>query len=229
MKPCILPKPCRGSAYAFREIGRRHGEFRHVAFRLLLPPTRDCGSALPGVDDRPRVFALPVARERPSSNDALNDIAWSLKPGKTFTPSARYRRELVRQLGRETLKEAADAAAWNAPRACGPISRWNGRKVRAEAENRIVLSDLLRHEIGLTAPCRLPDTRVCGACTVQIDGKPASRPALTLAQQCGAASDGADRGSAGFPIRPSSPRFRRPFSPPFHGPQWRLLLHARHP
>ena len=49
----------------------------------------------------------------------------------------------------------------------------NGRTVRAEAENRMLLSDLLRHEIGLTGTHVGCEHGVCGACTVQIDGKPA--------------------------------------------------------
>ncbi|SOC47009.1 2-furoyl-CoA dehydrogenase 2Fe-2S iron sulfur subunit [Rhizobium subbaraonis] len=58
----------------------------------------------------------------------------------------------------------------------------NGKAVRAEAENRMLLSDLLRHEIGLTGTHVGCEHGVCGACTVQIDGKPA-RACLTLAQQ----------------------------------------------
>ncbi|SOC81714.1 2-furoyl-CoA dehydrogenase 2Fe-2S iron sulfur subunit [Ensifer adhaerens] len=58
----------------------------------------------------------------------------------------------------------------------------NGQKVRAEAENRMLLSDLLRHEVGLTGTHVGCEHGVCGACTVQIDGKPA-RACLTLAQQ----------------------------------------------
>lgn len=58
----------------------------------------------------------------------------------------------------------------------------NGQKVRIEAENRMLLSDLLRHEIGLTGTHVGCEHGVCGACTIQIDGKPA-RACLTLAQQ----------------------------------------------
>ncbi|ODT20614.1 MAG: (2Fe-2S)-binding protein [Kaistia sp. SCN 65-12] len=58
----------------------------------------------------------------------------------------------------------------------------NGQKVRIEAENRMLLSDLLRHEVGLTGTHVGCEHGVCGACTVQIDGKPA-RACLTLAQQ----------------------------------------------
>jgi len=62
------------------------------------------------------------------------------------------------------------------------IFRLNGREVRVEAENRLLLSDLLRHEIGLTGTHVGCEHGVCGACTVQIDGAPA-RACLTLAVQ----------------------------------------------
>ncbi|YBV94456.1 (2Fe-2S)-binding protein (plasmid) [Phyllobacteriaceae bacterium JZ32] len=65
--------------------------------------------------------------------------------------------------------------------------RLNGREVRTEAENRLLLSDLLRHEIGLTGTHVGCEHGVCGACTVHIDGVPA-RACLTLAGQI----DGAD-------------------------------------
>lgn len=58
----------------------------------------------------------------------------------------------------------------------------NGRPIRVEAENRMLLSDMLRHEIGLTGTHVGCEHGVCGACTVQIDGKPV-RACLTLAQQ----------------------------------------------
>ena len=46
----------------------------------------------------------------------------------------------------------------------------NGKAVRAEAENRMLLSDLLRHEIGLTGTHVGCEHGVCGACTVKISG-----------------------------------------------------------
>jgi 2-furoyl-CoA dehydrogenase 2Fe-2S iron sulfur subunit len=58
----------------------------------------------------------------------------------------------------------------------------NGRDVEAEAEPRMLLSDFLRHSIGLTGTHVGCEHGVCGACTVQIDGEPA-RSCLTLAVQ----------------------------------------------
>ncbi|WP_422073185.1 (2Fe-2S)-binding protein [Tranquillimonas rosea] len=58
----------------------------------------------------------------------------------------------------------------------------NGRKVTARAAPRMLLTDLLRHEIGATGTHVGCEHGVCGACTVQIDGEPA-RACLTLAGQ----------------------------------------------
>ena len=58
----------------------------------------------------------------------------------------------------------------------------NGRTVAAEAEPRTLLTDLLRHHLGLTGTHVGCEHGVCGACTIQIDDKPA-RACLTLAVQ----------------------------------------------
>ncbi|MBU1315918.1 MAG: FAD binding domain-containing protein [Alphaproteobacteria bacterium] len=100
-----FPKAMPGSGYAFREIGRRHGDFAIVACAAVADDT-GLRLGIAGVDDRPRVFALP-ALDDGQFDDALNDIAWSLNARDDIHASARYRRELVRNLGRETLKEAS--------------------------------------------------------------------------------------------------------------------------
>ena len=58
----------------------------------------------------------------------------------------------------------------------------NGQKVSGEAESRTLLTDFLRHEIGLTGTHVGCEHGVCGACTVRIDGV-AARSCLTLAIQ----------------------------------------------
>jgi 2-furoyl-CoA dehydrogenase 2Fe-2S iron sulfur subunit len=56
----------------------------------------------------------------------------------------------------------------------------NGRKTTGEAEPRMLLTDFLRHEIGLTGTHVGCEHGVCGCCTVLIDGV-AARSCLTLA------------------------------------------------
>jgi 2-furoyl-CoA dehydrogenase 2Fe-2S iron sulfur subunit len=58
----------------------------------------------------------------------------------------------------------------------------NGRPVSGEAEPRLLLTDFLRHEIGLQGTHVGCEHGVCGACTVAIDGEP-QRACLTLAVQ----------------------------------------------
>ncbi len=58
----------------------------------------------------------------------------------------------------------------------------NGRPRRGEAEPRMLLSDFLRHELGLSGTHVGCEHGVCGACTVQVDGEPA-RACLMLAVQ----------------------------------------------
>jgi 2-furoyl-CoA dehydrogenase 2Fe-2S iron sulfur subunit len=58
----------------------------------------------------------------------------------------------------------------------------NGQPVEGEAEPRLLLSDFLRHTLGLTGTHVGCEHGVCGACTVEIDGMPA-RACLTFAVQ----------------------------------------------
>ena len=58
----------------------------------------------------------------------------------------------------------------------------NGRKLAAEAEPRMLLSDFLRHVLGSTGTHVGCEHGICGACTVLIDGV-AARACLTLAVQ----------------------------------------------
>jgi len=58
----------------------------------------------------------------------------------------------------------------------------NGEAVRRRVSIRLLLSDFLRHELGLTGTHVGCEHGVCGCCTVLIDGQ-AGRSCLTLAVQ----------------------------------------------
>ena len=58
----------------------------------------------------------------------------------------------------------------------------NDRRLAAEAEPRMLLSDFLRHALGATGTHVGCEHGVCGCCTVLIDGA-ATRSCLTLAVQ----------------------------------------------
>jgi carbon-monoxide dehydrogenase small subunit/2-furoyl-CoA dehydrogenase 2Fe-2S iron sulfur subunit len=58
----------------------------------------------------------------------------------------------------------------------------NGRRHREDVEPRLLLSDFLRHVLGLTGTHVGCEHGVCGACTVRVDGA-AARSCLLLAVQ----------------------------------------------
>jgi aerobic-type carbon monoxide dehydrogenase small subunit (CoxS/CutS family) len=63
----------------------------------------------------------------------------------------------------------------------------NGRRYSEDVESRLLLSDFLRHTLGLTGTHVGCEHGVCGACTVRLDGA-AVRSCLLLAVQ----ADGAE-------------------------------------
>jgi carbon-monoxide dehydrogenase small subunit len=58
----------------------------------------------------------------------------------------------------------------------------NGRACEREIEPRLLLSDFLRHELGLTGTHVGCEHGVCGACTILFDGEPV-RSCILLAVQ----------------------------------------------
>jgi aerobic-type carbon monoxide dehydrogenase small subunit (CoxS/CutS family) len=61
----------------------------------------------------------------------------------------------------------------------------NGRTYRADVEPRLLLSDFIRHEAGLTGTHVGCEHGVCGACTVQLDGRPVRSCLLFAVQAAG--------------------------------------------
>lgn len=100
-----FPKRRPAAGYAFAEVGRRHGDFAIVACAAVVDAQR-MRLAVAGVADRPTARDFP-ALDGAALDDALNDFAWSLGAGDDVHATARYRRDLVRKLGRKVLEEAA--------------------------------------------------------------------------------------------------------------------------
>ena len=93
-----------GTSTAFREIGRRKGDFAIVSCAAIVRGTH-LRLAVGGVNDTPVIqdWDRLDAADIP---DALNAFAWSLDARDDLHATARYRRDLVRHLGAATLKEA---------------------------------------------------------------------------------------------------------------------------
>jgi 2-furoyl-CoA dehydrogenase FAD binding subunit len=84
-------------------VARRHGDFAIVACAAVVTE-RGVRLAVGGVAD------MPVAREfdaveGSALDDALNAFAWDLDARDDFHATARYRRDLVRMIGRELIAE----------------------------------------------------------------------------------------------------------------------------
>jgi 2-furoyl-CoA dehydrogenase FAD binding subunit len=99
-----IPGRRAGEGFAFREFGRRHGDFA-IAACAAVANGNSVRFAVGGVADR------PVARDFPdldgsALDDALDALAWELEARDDLHASASYRRALVRRLGKETIMEA---------------------------------------------------------------------------------------------------------------------------
>jgi 2-furoyl-CoA dehydrogenase FAD binding subunit len=95
--------PASQGRCAFREVARRHGDFAIVGCAAVA--TKDgVRFAVGGVAD------MPVTREFPrlessALDDALNTFAYELDARDDIHASARYRRDLVRLIGAELMRE----------------------------------------------------------------------------------------------------------------------------
>lgn len=98
------PTRAAGTGYAFAEVGRRHGDFAIVACAAVVDARR-MRLAVGGVADRPTARDFPLL-DGSALDDALNAFAWELGAGEDLHATARYRRDLVRQLGRRVLDQA---------------------------------------------------------------------------------------------------------------------------
>ncbi len=93
-----------GEGHAFAEVAQRRGDFAVVALAASASEER-IRLGVGGVADRPAVRAWDVL-EGEALDDALNAFAWDLGGYDDVHATARYRRELVRRLGRKVIEEA---------------------------------------------------------------------------------------------------------------------------
>ena len=94
-----------GAGYAFTEMASRHGDFALTSIAVMASAGR-LRVAVGGVADRPVARNYPADVAGDALDDALNELAWDLAAADDYHTTARYRRELVRRLGRQTVEEA---------------------------------------------------------------------------------------------------------------------------
>jgi 2-furoyl-CoA dehydrogenase FAD binding subunit len=92
-----------GARSAFREVARRHGDFAIVACAAVAS-NQGVRFAVGGVAD------VPAAQDWPrldgsALDDALNSFAYQLDARDDVHATARYRRDLVRLIGRDLVRE----------------------------------------------------------------------------------------------------------------------------
>lgn len=96
-----------GVDYRFREVAMRHGDFALVALAACIH--RDHAVlGVGGVSDRPVRRQLPLGQDLP---EALNALAWSLGAQDDVHATAAYRRQMVRELGRQLIEGEPHARA----------------------------------------------------------------------------------------------------------------------
>ncbi len=96
-----------GAGYAFTEFARRYGDFAIVAVAAVAR-AKGIRIGVGGVAEKPAVEDWPLLAGS-ALDDALNALAWSLEAADDVHASARYRRELVRNLGKQAVRAALEA------------------------------------------------------------------------------------------------------------------------
>ena len=100
----LFPRLDNVVGVAFNEFSFRQGDFSIVSVGVV------CGSdeitfGLTGLTDKPYITVFPILTED-ELEDALNDLAWKLKGVDDYIAPANYRRNLLREIGKTTIKEA---------------------------------------------------------------------------------------------------------------------------
>jgi CO/xanthine dehydrogenase FAD-binding subunit/aerobic-type carbon monoxide dehydrogenase small subunit (CoxS/CutS family) len=225
---------------ALLEVAQRHGDFPLAAAAVWMRVDQDgrivaARVAAGAVADRP--LLLPEAAEALLSGATPDDVAHVASGGVDPTGSlhapADYQRHLIGVLvGRSVtaaLARAVDARTVVGPDRSAPPARSgpgtgagaggctvNGRTVSLEGvPDRRLLSDFLRHDLGLRGTHVGCEHGVCGACTVRVDGV-AVRSCLLLARQAEdrdiATVEGLAHDDESRTLHPLQDAFRRHFA-----------------
>jgi len=230
-----FPVPREREGSALLEVAQRHGDFplAAVAVTLLLDGDGRIGAArvaAGAVADRP--VLLPEAAEALVSGAAPEEAgrvaAALLDPAGSLHAPPDYQRHLVGVLVGRAVTLARERAAspsgvlegvahrGGASHAPKAGCRVNGRTVSLEGvPDRRLLSDFLRHDLGLRGTHVGCEHGVCGACTIRLEGV-AVRSCLLLARQAEDADittvEGLAAGDADRTLHPLQAAFQRHFA-----------------
>ncbi len=157
--------------FGFAEIARRRGDFALAGAAVAVAPGPCARRALrrraraPSAPPRRsgRWRRAPAPRRRRSSRPRPRS------PSDDPHATADYRREAARVATLRALL-GRGGRAWLMSAPCASRER---PRARGLAEPRTLLSDFLRHGLGLTGTHVGCEHGACGACTVLVDGRPA--------------------------------------------------------
>ncbi len=176
--PALPPR----TGIGFEEISRRHGDYALCGVASLVTRQDDrvlrARAGFVSVGDTPAVLDLTAAFAAGLDDDSLaaaGELALeSLDPAADIHATAGYRAQLVRVLTARVLRAAYDDAG--GADMTEELHRIrlsvNGVAHEIEVPARRLLSDALRHDVGLTGTHIGCEHGVCGACTVLFDGAP---------------------------------------------------------
>ncbi len=102
-----FPSAQPNTACAFKEVGPRLGDFAITA-AAAIGDWQEISVGFAGVADVPRIWRLPWL-EGKALEKKLNAIAWELGGNDDLHASAKYRRKLVRTLGKSVIEEVQNA------------------------------------------------------------------------------------------------------------------------
>jgi 2-furoyl-CoA dehydrogenase 2Fe-2S iron sulfur subunit len=88
----------------------------------------------------------------------------------------------------------------------------NGRTVVERVEPRLLLTDFLRHRLGLTGTHVGCEHGVCGACTVRLDGVSVRACCLLAIQVDGSSVDTVESLAGAAPLSPLQEAFKRHYA-----------------
>jgi len=195
----IVPK-LRAGRGAYTRFHRVEGNFAIVNAAAIVSDAR-ARVALGGVGSTPVALDVTAELAHGVNGEALAAVGRRVHAACTDAPedlnaSPEYRREMAAVYAERALKVAAGRMASQQASEAGrklaapvPVPRKtapgtiggalrtvialsvNGQPRRVEADNRVVLADLLREVIGLTGTHIGCGTGSCGACTVMLDGR----------------------------------------------------------
>ena len=235
-----FPAPAPGTGSALLEVAQRHGDFPLAAVAVWVRVDDDARItavriAAGAVADRPLLLsdAADALVAGAGPEEAGRVAAGEIDPVGSLHAPADYQRHLISVLvGRAVARACARAqkdhpdpgperaalSARSGPSTGGPVGHCtvNGRRASLDGiPDRRLLSDFLRHDLGLRGTHVGCEHGVCGACTVRVDGV-GVRSCLLLARQAegttiatveGLAADDAVR-----TLHPLQDAFRRHFA-----------------